>query len=116
MDGAFKLLDGGAAIPIRTERLGVFFSKADGPPTQSDWPTVTWPLEEPLAKFGQASPEAYPEVHCTVAEGKDVQALFAVVEGMPSGQNPYWQDGKSWYQLELRPMLPDETDCVALVA
>ena len=116
MDGAFKLLDDDAATPLKTERLGVFFSKADGSPTQSDWPTVTWPLKESLAKFGQASPEAYPDVHCTIAEGKDVQALLAVVEGMPSGQNPYWQDGKSWYQLILRPMLPDETDCVALVA
>jgi len=116
MDGAFKLLDGGAATPLETERLGVFFSEADARPTQSDWPTVTWPLEEPLATFGQASPEAYPNVYCTVAEGKDVRTLLAVVEGMPSGQNPYWQDGKSWYQLELRPMLPDEKDCAALIA
>jgi len=115
MDGALKLLADGAATPLETDRLGVFFSEVDGPPTQSDWPSVTWPLEEPLATFGQASPEAYPNVHCSVVEGKDVLTLLAVVEGMPSGQNPYWQDGKRWYQLELRPILPDEKDCAALV-
>jgi len=114
MNDGLALLEG--ATPIPKVRLGVFFSKADVPPTPSDSPQVTWPLDQSLADFGQASPEAYPEVHCAVATGRDAKALLAVVEGMPSGQLPYWRDGKSLYQLELRPMLPDERDCAPLVA
>jgi hypothetical protein len=103
------------STPVTTDRLGVFFQEADGPPTQSDWPTVTWPLSEPLAAFGTASPEAYPEVRCAIAEGRDAASILEAVEGMPSGQLPYWQDSGVWYQLDLRPMLPDEPHCAALV-
>lgn len=101
--------------PVAAQRLGVFFQEADGPESQSDWPTATWPLSEPLADFGTASPDAYPEVSCAVADGEDAASILAVVDGMPSSQLPYWQDGEHWYRVDLRPMLPDETDCAALV-
>ncbi|MEW6059084.1 MAG: hypothetical protein AB1551_02905 [Actinomycetota bacterium] len=114
MDDALALLEG--ATPIPTDRLGVFLSRDDAPPTPSDWPQVGWPLDRPLADFGQASPEAYPEVHCAIATGKDAKALLAVLEGLPPDQAPYWLEGRSWYHVELRPMLPDEGDCAALVA
>jgi hypothetical protein len=102
--------------PLETDRLGVFFTKADSSAQGSDWPSVDWPLQVPLPDFGTASPEAWPEVQCAIAEGSDVKALLATVEGMPSDQSPYWVDGDTWYQLMLRPMLAEETNCAALVA
>ena len=111
---ALDLMDG--ATPIATERLGIFASETDGPPTPTDWPVVTWPLETSLRKLAKASPEAFPEVRCAILEAPEAQAVLAVAETMPAGQIPSWEDGGRWYQLDLRPMLPDETDCVALVA
>jgi hypothetical protein len=114
MNEGMALLDSGTPIP--TDRLGVFYTEVDAPPTPSDWPTVLWPPDRPLATFGKASPEGYPEVHCAIATGEDAQALLAVVEDRSWSQLPYWLEGRTWYNLELRPMLPDEKDCVALVA
>jgi hypothetical protein len=102
--------------PLQTDRLGVFFTKADSSARTSDWPTVEWPLEVPPAEFGTASPQAWPEVRCAIAEGLDADTLLSAVEGMPRDKTPYWVNGDTWYQLELRPMLADETDCAALVA
>jgi hypothetical protein len=106
----------GAGAPYEVERLGVFYEEVPGKPSASDWPEVAWPLEGPLATFRASSPKAYPNVRCGVVEGEDAATLLAALEGMPSGQNPYWLDGDRRYQLALRPMLPHETDCAALVA
>lgn len=114
MDGGLELFRDGAN-PTRIERLGVSYSQADGPPTQSDRPTVRWPLEAPIASLGQAPSEADPNVRWGVVEGRDVGTLLAVVEGISSGRNPGWQDGEGWYLVELRPMLPDKEDCSALL-
>jgi hypothetical protein len=104
------------AKPLPADRIGVFFTKLDGPPASGDWPVVEWPLGEPLASYGTASSEAYPDVHCAIATGAGARTLLAEVEGMRSDRLPYWRDGDSWYNLQLRPMLPDELDCSALVA
>jgi hypothetical protein len=113
-DRAVALTD--QAVPIATERLGVFYSPTDGPPAQGDWPTVTWPLETPLAEIAEATSEAFPDVSCAILRGDDVRAVLAAVEGMPAGQSPLWHDRDRWYLLDLRPMLPDETGCLPLIA
>ena len=83
---ALDLMDG--ATPIATERLGIFASETDGPPTPTDWPVVTWPLETSLRKLAKASPEAFPEVGCAILEGPKAQAVLAVVETTPPGRSP----------------------------
>jgi hypothetical protein len=109
-------LAGAETSPAPIDRLGVFVADAEGPPTDESWPVVAWPLEQPLASFGTEAGAGGVPARCAVVTGADADALVAAVEDLPADRRPSWKDAGSWYQVYLRPMLPDETDCAALIA
>jgi len=109
-----ELIESGASA-VQVERLGAFVVDADGPPSDDTWPVVAWPLEERLAAFGHQVGAEQLGVRCAVVSGDDIEALLATVEGLAWGQQPLWTDDDRWYQVSLRPMLPDELRCGTLV-
>ncbi len=94
--------------------LGVFFEPMQGTPAEGT-PTVPWPLKADLAPFGEPHPE-YASARCGVVEGEDAIAVLAALEPDPAGQVPVIEDAGALFQLMARPMLPGETECLALIA
>ena len=110
---ALELVRSGAE-PASVERLGVFVADAQGPPSDETWPVVGWPLEEPLAMFGEPAGSDAAGARCAVVAGEEARTLLATVAELPSDRQPSWKDAGGWYQVYLRPMLPDEIRCAAL--
>lgn len=118
LDVQAKVLElaGSETTAVPTDRLGVFVAEAGGPPTDETWPVVGWPLEQPLAAFGDEAGAPGGGARCGIVAGAEADALLAAVEDLPSGRQPSWKDAGTWYQVYLRPMLPDETECSALLS
>jgi len=67
---------------------------------------AAWPLEPPLASFGDDTGTGY---RCGVVTGSDWTTLQPVAAGT-NELTPWTSDGTS-YGLVFRPLLPDETGC-----
>ncbi len=106
--------DEAGLAPYEPEELGVFFEPLGDTPAEGT-PTAPWPLDTDLATFGQPHPE-YQTARCGVVEGADISSVLAALEPDASGMGPLIEDGGTHFQLVTRPMLPGETDCLALIA
>ncbi|MGZ8607770.1 MAG: hypothetical protein ACXWXQ_12075, partial [Actinomycetota bacterium] len=94
--------------------LGVFFEQME-PASAEGTLTAPWPLKAPLATFGQPLPE-YSSARCGIAEGTDAAAVLAALTPDAAGSVPVLEDAGAFFQVVTRPMLPGETDCLALIA
>ena len=70
--------------------------------------TLEWPLDEPLATLGTSISEPA-NYRCGSIEGDDLAALMPLLQ--QANELTLWQSEKELYQLELRPLLPDEEAC-----
>ena len=70
-------------------------------------PKVAWPLDPPLASFGDDTGAGY---RCGVVAGSD---WTQTLEPLAAGTNELtpWTSGGTRYGLVFRPLLPDETGC-----
>ena len=102
------------SVPYEPEGLGVFFEPMDGAPAEGT-PTAAWPLKVDLATFGEPNP-MYATARCGIVEGADIDAVQTALTPDPSGHSPVIEDAGAYFQLVTQPMLPGETDCLALVA
>lgn len=70
--------------------------------------TMDWPLDQSLATLGVpiSDPSGY---RCSVIEGEDLQTLMPLLA--QSNELTLWQSEDEKYQLDLRPLLPDEQGC-----
>ena len=68
---------------------------------------VAWPLDPPLASFGEDTGAGY---RCGVVTGAD---WTDTLQPLAAGTNELtpWTSGGSSYGLVFRPLLPDETGC-----
>jgi len=71
-------------------------------------PEIAWPLEQPLATFGE--PSGVAELRCGVVRGDDWSTVR--VEAAEANQETPWvdDDGGS-FTILFRPLLPDESGC-----
>ena len=70
---------------------------------------VVWPLDTPLAGFGETHPDLFQGERCDVVTGEDLEALrplFAQANTLTP-----WTDDDAAYGVAIRPLLPDETGC-----
>jgi hypothetical protein len=100
--------------PYEPEALGVFFEQMQATPAEGT-PTAPWPLKADLATFGQSHPEVV-SARCGIVEDGDATAVLAALAPDPAGLVPVLEDAGAFFQLVTRPMLPGETDCLALIA
>ena len=97
----------GADEPYAFDRLRVISSEADpaaivDPQLSS---TLEWPLDTPLADLGTSMSEPA-NYRCGLIEGDDLAALMPLLQ--QANELTLWQSDDTLYQLELRPLLPDE--------
>ena len=71
-------------------------------------PPKAWPLQTPLAAFGEAS-KNLPDTRCGVVGGGDLRTLL--VAAQTSNQLTPWTSDGIEYLLTFRPLLPDEHSC-----
>ena len=105
--------EGAGLAPYEPEGLGVFFEPREAPAEGT--PTVPWPLKADLATFGEPHPE-YAQARCGVVQGEDAIGVLAALEPDAAGQVPLIEEEGAFFQVVTRPMLPGETDCLALIA
>jgi hypothetical protein len=67
-----------------------------------------WPLDPPLATFGEPDPNL-PDTRCGVVSASDLQTLVPMAEG--ANELTPWRSGGTDYSLLFRPLLPDESGC-----
>jgi hypothetical protein len=70
---------------------------------------VEWPLDVPLAGFGEPVANATIDVRCGVVSGSDLETLLAGAKN--ANQLTPWMSEGSQFHLILRPLLPDEHGC-----
>jgi hypothetical protein len=71
-------------------------------------PPQAWPLQTPLATFGEASKDLQ-DTRCGVVSGADLTTLLP--EAQRSNQLTPWTSDGTEYLLIFRPLLPDEHGC-----
>jgi hypothetical protein len=104
---------GGDDEPYTFDRLRVISSLADpasvvNPELSS---TLEWPLDEPLGTLGTSISEPA-NYRCASVEGEDLAALMPLLQ--QANELTMWQSEDALYQLNLRPLLPDEEACPGL--
>jgi len=73
-------------------------------------PTVVdWPLDTPLAHFGEPTPDAPAGERCGTVSGANLDALMPDL--LDANQLTLWDSGGQTYRVFLRPLLPDESGC-----
>jgi hypothetical protein len=73
-------------------------------------PTVVdWPLDTPLADFGEPTPDAPAGERCGTVSGADLDVLMSDLR--EANQLTLWESDGQTYRLFLRPLLPDESGC-----
>jgi hypothetical protein len=80
---------------------------ATSDPTLAQEP-VDWPLDDPLATFGEPVPDQQ-ALRCGTVTGADLDTLRPLFE-QSNELTPWRSEGRS-YTLILRPLLPDESGC-----
>ena len=81
-------------------------------PTTIDASTAIWPLGD-LATLGMPTGWPTETARCFVVSGVDAATLRAIVAETPRAKP--WQSGDAWWQVALRPLLPDEHTCADVV-
>lgn len=96
-------------LPFEFDELRIF-PRPGLPPDEPDLaqPDLEWPLAEPLMSFGEPFPMGE-DARCGTVSGEDLQALLPLV--MSANQLTRWESGGEFYELLLRPLLPDESGC-----
>lgn len=77
------------------------------PDPNLEQPAQPWPLEAPLAAFGEPIVES--DMRCGVVTGEDLSAVWAAAEGANT-LTPWTSDGDD-FTVVFRPLLPHETGC-----
>ena len=74
---------------------------------------IAWPLTTPLATFGAPPIQGggLNGTRCGVVEGTDAATLRPLLE--KANQLTPWTSGGKTYSLRVRPLLPDESGCLA---
>jgi hypothetical protein len=70
---------------------------------------IAWPLDPPLAGFGETHADLFQGERCGVVTGEDLEALrplFAKANTLTP-----WTDDDAAFGIMIRPLLPDETGC-----
>jgi hypothetical protein len=98
----------GPEEPYVADEIRVYVRPYRGEPDLAQEP-VTWPLEMPLADFGEPFPDAGERTRCGVVSGPDLQTLRPLFER--ANQLTPWESAGKAYGLLLRPLLPDEHGC-----
>jgi hypothetical protein len=89
------------------QEMRVYVTAYLGDPELAQEP-VEWPLDGPLASFGE--PDAnLPDYRCGVVSGDDLDTLLPLAEG--SNQLTPWTGDGEEFGLVFRPLLPDEHAC-----
>lgn len=78
------------------------------PDPNLEQPVVDWPLDTPLASFGDAV-SYVPDTRCGVIEGDDLAKLLP--EAQRSNELTPWRSNGEEHRLLFRPLLPDERGC-----
>ncbi|MFN2483593.1 MAG: hypothetical protein ABR509_01470 [Candidatus Limnocylindria bacterium] len=87
-------------------RLFVRNADADAPdPSGIEPEERDWPLDAPLADFGEQT-QRIPDFRCGIVAGADAVELLEELAN--SNQLTRWRSGESVYALIARPLLPDE--------
>jgi hypothetical protein len=100
-------------VPLVPEELGVFLEPIEGAP--EGMAAAPWPLQEDLATLGAPHPEVT-TVRCGTVDGDDATAVIAALQPDAGGTVPALEDDGVLFRVSTRPMLPGETDCLALIA
>ena len=69
---------------------------------------IAWPLDTPLARFGDPFPMGE-GARCGTVSGDDLETLLPRLQ--QATEITAWTSGDERYQLLLRPLLPDESGC-----
>jgi hypothetical protein len=92
--------------------LRVFAAPAEPDPNAEVEPSFAdWPLTEPLDTFGTQLTGYGAVQRCGVVSGADLATLRKRLDN--ANALTFWRGGGSTYQLQLRPLLPDEFGCPA---
>jgi len=75
--------------------------------SQLDEPAQTWPLDTPLADFGE--PATLPATRCGTVSGADLDAVLPLAQ--EANQLTPWKSDGATYAIAFRPLLPDESAC-----
>ena len=98
----------GTERPYRPSRMRVYVLTYEADPELPQDP-VEWPLDVPLAGFGEPVANTTIDLRCGVVSGSGFKTLFAAAKGA-NGLTP-WTSGGTEFHLILRPLLPDEHTC-----
>ncbi len=98
----------GPEEPYVATEIRIYVRSYRGDPDLAQEP-VTWPLETPLARFGEPFEGALEDVRCGVVSGADLETLRPLLER--TSQLTPWESEGERYGLLLRPLLPDEHGC-----
>lgn len=98
----------GPEEPYVASEIRVFVGPYRSEPDLAQEP-VTWPLEAPLARFGEPFEKAGERMRCGVVSGAGLETLRPLFER--ANELTPWQSGGERYRLLLRPLLPDEHGC-----
>ena len=72
---------------------------------------IAWPLDAPLADFGEAMPSLIMGERCGVASGSDAEKLIPLAQA--ANTLTPWTDGDGVFGIAFRPLLPGEPGCPA---
>ncbi len=78
------------------------------PDPNLEQPVVDWPLDTPLASFGDPV-SAVPDTRCGVVEGDELEKLLP--EAQRANELTPWRSDGEDHRLLFRPLLPDERGC-----
>ena len=98
----------GTEHPYRPTEMRVYVLPYQADPELPQDP-VAWPLDVPLAGFGEPVSNVPTDARCAVVSGPESQTLFAAAKGA-NALTPWTSEGTE-YHLILRPLLPDEHTC-----
>ncbi|MGA9159448.1 MAG: hypothetical protein WB297_01105, partial [Actinomycetota bacterium] len=98
----------GAEHPYRPTQMRVYVLPYQADPELPQDP-IEWPLDVPLAGFGEPVTNAPTDARCGVVTGAEFETLFAAAKDA-NALTPWTSDGTE-YHLILRPLLPDEHSC-----
>jgi hypothetical protein len=70
---------------------------------------IEWPLDVPLAGFGEPVSNAAIDVRCGVVSGSELETLLAGAKD--ANELTPWTSERTQFHLILRPLLPDEHSC-----
>lgn len=98
----------GAEEPYIATEIRIYVRPYRGEPDLAQEP-IAWPLDTPLADFGEPFEGAGENMRCGVVSGAELETLLPLLER--ANQLTPWESAGERYGLLLRPLLPDEHGC-----